>query len=77
MFVCPGRKYHKSWWNGAAEPHISGDLLCGTTTAGLHNWVDLLCGTTAAQTFERWTFWKVQQTQINSKPSAKSWNMYA
>ena len=92
MFVCPGRKYHKSWWNGAAELHISGDLLCGTTAteldnsvdllcgtmaAGLHNWVDLLCGTTSAQTFERWTFWKIQQTQINSKPSANSWKMYA
>ena len=92
MFVCPGRKYHKSWRNGAAELHFSGDLLCGTTAteldnsvdllcgtmaAGLHNWVDLLCGTTSAQTFERWTFWKIQQTQINSKPSANSWNMYA
>ena len=56
------RKYHKSWWNGAAELHIS---------------VDLLCGTTAAETFERWTFWKIQQTQIDSRPSANSWNMYA
>ena len=27
------RKYHKSWWNGAAELHISVDLLCGTTAA--------------------------------------------
>ena len=55
------RKYH---WNGAAELHISVDLLCGITvaaelhisvdllcgitTAELHNSVDLLCGTTAA-----------------------------
>ena len=43
------RKYHKSWWNGAAELHISVDLLCGTTAAELHNSVDLLCGTTAAE----------------------------
>ena len=28
--------------------------------------LDLLCGTTAAETFERWTFWKIQQTQIDS-----------
>ena len=72
MFVCPGWKYHKSWWNSAAELDTSReiyttateldnsvDLLCGTTAAGLHNWVDLLCGTMAAQTFERWTFWKI------------------
>ena len=56
------RKYHKSWWNGAAKLHIS---------------VDLLCGTTAAEIFERWTFWKIQPTQIDSRPSANSWNMYA
>ena len=43
------RKYHKSWWNGAPELHISVDLLCGTTAAKLHNLVDLLCGTTAAK----------------------------
>ena len=42
------RKYHKSWWNGAAELHISVDLLCGITATELHNSVDLLCGTTAA-----------------------------
>ena len=61
MFVrC--RKYHKSWWNGAAEFQIS---------------VDLLCGTTAVETFERWTFWMIQQTQIDSRTSFKSWNMYA
>ena len=82
------RKYHKSWWNGAAELHISVDLLCGTTAAELdllcgttpaelHNSVDLLCGTTAAETFERWTFWKIQPTQMDSRPSANSWNKYA
>ena len=43
------RKYHKSWSNGAAELHISVDLLCGTTVAELHNSVDLLCDTTAAE----------------------------
>ena len=43
------RKYHKSWSNGAAELHISVDLLCGTTAAELHNSVDLLCDTTAAE----------------------------
>ena len=56
------RKYHKLWWNGAAEFHIS---------------VDLLYGTTAAGTFERWTLWKIQQTEIDSTPLANSWNMYA
>ena len=35
------RKYHKSWSNGAAEPHISVDLLCGTTAAELHTCVRL------------------------------------
>ena len=43
------RKYHKSWSNGAAELHISVDLLCGTTAAELHNSVNLLCGITAAE----------------------------
>ena len=43
------RKYHKSRWNGAAELHISVDLLCGITAAELHNSVDLLCGTTDAE----------------------------
>ena len=43
------RKYHKSWSNGAAELHISVDLLCGTTVAELHNSVDLLCDTLAAE----------------------------
>ena len=46
-FQC--RKYHKSWWNGADERHISVDLLCGTTAAKLHNSVDLLCATTATE----------------------------
>ena len=48
------RKYHKSWWNGAAELHISVDLLCGITAAELHSSVDLLCGTTAAWHNRRW-----------------------
>ena len=44
------RKYHKSWSNyGAAELHISVDLLCGTTAAELHNSVHLLCDTTIAE----------------------------
>ena len=43
------RKYHKSWSNGAAELHISVDLLCGTTAAELRNSVDSLCDTTAAE----------------------------
>ena len=43
------RKYHKSWWDGAAKLHISVDLLCCTTAAELHNSVDLLWGTTAAE----------------------------
>ena len=43
------RKYHKSRWNGAAELHISVDLLCGVTAAAeLHISVDPLCGITAA-----------------------------
>ena len=43
------RKYRKSWSNGAAELHISVDLLCGTMAAELHNSVDLLCDTTVAE----------------------------
>ena len=43
------RRYHKSWLNGAAELHISVDLLCGTTAAELHNSVDIVCDTTAAE----------------------------
>ena len=60
----------------AAELHNSVDLLCGTTAAEPHNSVDLVCGTMAAETFERWMFWKIQQTQIDSRPSANSWNVY-
>ena len=56
------RKYHKLWRNGAAEFHIS---------------VDLLYGTTAAGTFERWTLWKIQQTEIDSTLLENSCNMYA
>ena len=55
------RKYHKSWWDGVVELHIS---------------VDLLCGTRAAETFETWTFWKIQQKQIDNRPSANSWKKY-
>ena len=43
------RKYHKSWSNGAAELHISVDLLCDKTAGELHNSVNLLCGITAAE----------------------------
>ena len=54
MFVCRVPQISEtSWRNGAAELHISVDLLCGTTAAELHNSVDLLCGTTAAENFER------------------------
>ena len=66
------RKYHKSW-NGAAELHISVELLCGTTAAELHNFVVLLCGTKD----ESWTLWKIQETQIDSRPPANFWKMYA
>ena len=55
------RKYQKSWWNGAAELHISTDIsvdLVCTTTTELHNSVDLLCGTTAAELHEV-NFWKM------------------
>ena len=61
------RKYHKSWLNGAAELHISVDLLCETTAAELHNSVNLLCGTTAAELNVVW--WVNQETQTFSKDS--------
>ena len=44
-------KYLKSWWKGAAELHISVDLLCCTTASEPHNSVDLVCGTTAAELY--------------------------
>ena len=52
------REYHKSWWNGAADLHISLDLLCGITAAELHNSVDLLWhyGCLATQ-LSRFTLW--------------------
>ena len=44
------RKYNTSRWNGAAELHISVDLLCGITAAAeLRISIDLLCGITAAE----------------------------
>ena len=49
-FLCAPNK-ERIRWNGAAELHISVDLLCGTTAAELHNSVDLLCGTTAASLY--------------------------
>ena len=65
-FQC--RKYHKSWWNGADERHISVDLLCGTTAAKLHNSVNLLCGTTAAE--QNNPVWcKREESQTFSKDS--------
>ena len=71
------RKYHKSWSNGAAELHISVDLLCDTrvaelhnsvdllfdtTTAKLHNSVNLLCGITAAELNTVWCMHQESQT---------------
>ena len=38
----------KRWEKGAAELHISVDLLCEIKAAELHNAVDLLCDTTGA-----------------------------
>ena len=43
-----GAENIQSWWNRAAELHISVDLLCGTTATELHNSIDKLCGTAAA-----------------------------
>ena len=40
--------------DGAAELHISEDLLCGTTAVVLHSSVDLLCDTTAAELNPAW-----------------------
>ena len=49
-FVCPVPRIPQSRWNGAAELHISVDLLCGITAAAeLHISVDLLCVITAAE----------------------------
>ena len=42
--------------SGAAELHISVDLICGTTVAELHNSVDLLCDTLAAEQ-GKFTLW--------------------
>ena len=64
------RKYHNSWWNGAAELHISADLLCGITAAELHNSVDLLWhyGCLAAQ-LSRFTLWhnRRRASQLDGK----------
>ena len=64
-------------WHNGCELHNSVDLLCRPTAAKLHNLVYLLCGTTAAETFERWSLWKIQQIQIDSRPSGNSRNMSA
>ena len=52
--------------DGAAELHISEDLLCGTTAVVRHNSVDLLCDTTAA---ELNPVWCMHQEQTFSKDS--------
>ena len=68
------RKYHKSWSNGAAELHISVDLLWGTTAAELHNSVDLFCDTTAA---ELNPVWCMHQEQTFSKDSDETcWKIW-
>ena len=71
------RKYHKSWSNGAAELHISVDLLCGTTAAELHNSVNLLCGTTAAELNPVWYMPQESQTfsKDSDKPCWKIWRL--
>ena len=33
-------------------------------------------GCFTSQTFAIWTLWKIQQTQIDSRPSTNCWNMY-
>ena len=63
------RKYHKSWWNGAAQRHISVDLLCGLAAAELHNSVDVLCGTTAASL-------RCSRPMHSSKPFIQSVRLY-
>ena len=84
------RKYHNSWSTGAAELHISVDLLCGTTAAELQNsvdslWdasaaelhhsVDLLCGTTAAKLNPVWCMH--QESDTFSKDSDEPcWKLY-
>ena len=80
------RKYHKSWSNGAAELHISVDLLCDTraaelhnsvdllfdtTTAKLHNSVNLLCGITAAEINTVWCMHQESQTFSKDNEGAK------
>ena len=71
------RKYHKSWSNGAAELHISVDLLCGTTAAELHNSVNLLCGTTAAELNPVWCMHQESQTfsKDSDEPCWKIWRL--
>ena len=71
------RKYHKSWSNGAAELHISVDLLCGTTAAELHNSVNLLCGTTAAELNPVWCMHQESQTfsKDSDEPCWKIWKL--
>ena len=76
MFVCPGRRYHKSWWNGAAELHISSFTLW-------HN------GRRATQLgrFTLWhsgrqNFWKMNVLKDSAKTDrdltfSKLLNMYA
>ena len=54
------RKDHKSWWNGAAELHISVDFLCGITAAAqlheLGRFTLAHYGRLATQ-LSRFTFW--------------------
>ena len=86
FFLC--RKYHKSWSSGAAELLVSVDLLCGTTTAELHNLlrtytmaaelhnlVNLLCGTTAVELNPVW--YMRRESHTFSKDSDKlSWQIW-
>ena len=52
--------------DGAAELHISEDLLCGTTAVVLHSSVDLLCDTTAAELNPAWCMHQEQTFSGNS-----------
>ena len=55
------RKYHKSWWNDAAELHISEDLLCGNDRRATR------LGRFALLSNGRRNFWKMNVLKDSAK----------
>ena len=77
MFVCPVPKISQVMmkWRRRAS-HLGRFTLWHNGRRATQLGRFTLWPNRAAETFERWKFWEIQQTQIYSRPSENSWSMY-